>query len=201
MMNKAVFFDRDKTITIPAEGDNYIYRVGDFYIPEEFTRALKRLYDHGFKLFLVTNQGRVSRGCMTEDDVRELHEHMNDHFKDHGFYFEEFSYCPHNPMGTLAPYNVICSCRKPKNGMIKKLISKHNVDRSRSWMVGDSERDVIAGNITDIRTILVRTGSVQRSETADFVLDDLVSAVEKIVEYDELDNARPREDSNLRPQD
>lgn len=201
MMNKAVFFDRDKTITIPVEGDNYIYRVGDFYIPEQFTKALKKLYDHGFKLFLVTNQGRVSRGCMTEDDVKEVHEYMNDYFKSHGFYFEEFSYCPHNPMGTLAPYNVICSCRKPKNGMIKKLINKYNVDRSRSWMVGDSERDVIAGNITYIKTILVRTGSAQRSEIADFVLDDLVSAVEKIVEYDSLDNVRPREDSNLRPQD
>lgn len=199
-MNKAVFFDRDKTITMPISGDNYIYRVGDFYIPESFTMALKKLYDQGFKLFLVTNQGRVSRGCMTEDDVKELHEHMNDHFKSHGFCFEELSYCPHNPMGSLAPYNVVCSCRKPKNGMIKRLISKYNVDRSRSWMVGDSERDVIAGNITSIRTVLVRTGSEQSSERADFVLDDLVSAAEKIIECDG-EKMRPREDSNLRPQD
>ncbi len=181
MLNKAVFFDRDKTITMP-NADNYIYRVGDFYIPEKFTTALKNLYDHGFKLFLVTNQGRVARGCMTEDDVRGVHQHMEKHFKDHGFCFEDFAYCPHNPMGNIYPYNVVCSCRKPKDGMIKKLADKYKVDRSKSWMVGDSERDITAGSMSGLRTILVRTGFAQSSERADFVADDLADAVKKIMD-------------------
>ena len=61
MSNKAVFFDRDNTLIMP-NANNYIYRVGDFYIPEAYPDALKKLYDHGFKLFVVTNQGRVAQG-------------------------------------------------------------------------------------------------------------------------------------------
>ena len=193
MYNKAVFFDRDNTLLIP-NADNYIYRVGDFYIPDEFTRALKKLYDQGFKLFVVTNQGRVAMGYMTEKDVKGVHEYLNNHFKNHGFHFEEFVYCPHNPMGNVYPYNVVCSCRKPKNGMIKRIVSEHSIDTSESWMVGDTERDMIAGNMSGLKTILVRTGIKQNSENADFVVDDLVDAVEKIIDSDE---SRPREDSNL----
>ncbi|MGI9554278.1 MAG: D-glycero-alpha-D-manno-heptose-1,7-bisphosphate 7-phosphatase [Thermodesulfobacteriota bacterium] len=183
MPSKAVFFDRDKTIIMP-NADNYIYRVGDFYIPEKFTKALKTLYEKGYKLFVVTNQGRVAKGYMTEEDVVDVHNFINDHFKEHGFHFEQFAYCPHNPMGDVYPYNVVCSCRKPKNGMIKELVDEYDIDISKSWMVGDTERDVIAGNMTGLKTILVRTGIRQDSEKADFVVDDLVDAVEKIVEND-----------------
>ena len=101
-------------------------------------------------------------------------------------------------MGNVYPYNVVCSCRKPKNGMIKRIVSEHSIDTSESWMVGDTERDMIAGNMSGLKTILVRTGIKQNSENADFVVDDLVDAVEKIIDSDE---SRPREDSNLRPQD
>ena len=196
MPNKAVFFDRDKTIIMP-NADNYIYRVGDFYILEKFTNALKKLYDSGFKLFVVTNQGRIAKGYMTEEDVKEVHEYINNHFKEREFRFEEFVYCPHNPMGHVHPYNVVCACRKPKNGMIKRIIDKHNIDKSKSWMVGDTERDVVAGNMTNLRTILVRTGITKGSEKADFVVDDLVDAVERIIECSGSDELRPREDSNL----
>lgn len=196
MLNKAVFFDRDKTIILPNE-DNYIYRVGDFYIPDEFTNALKELYDRGFKLFVVTNQGRVAKGYLTERDIERVHEYMNSYFKEHKFHFEEFAYCPHNPMGNVHPYNVVCSCRKPKSGMIKKMIDKHKVDRSKSWMVGDTDRDMIAGAMARLRTILVKTGITQNSENADFVVDDLVVAVKRIIECDGSVELRPREDSNL----
>ncbi|MGI9535172.1 MAG: D-glycero-alpha-D-manno-heptose-1,7-bisphosphate 7-phosphatase [Thermodesulfobacteriota bacterium] len=183
MSSKAVFFDRDKTIIIPNE-NNYIYRVGDFYIPEEFTKALKSLYEKGYKLFVVTNQGRIAKGYMTEKDVMDVHEYINDHFKEHGFHIEKFAYCPHDPIGDVYPYNVVCSCRKPKNGMIKMIIEENDIDISLSWMVGDTERDVIAGNMTGLRTILVRTGIRHDSENADFVADDLVGAVAKIIECD-----------------
>jgi len=183
MSDKAVFFDRDKTIIMPNT-NNYIYRVGDFYIPEEYTAALKTLYDKEFKLFVVTNQGSVAKGYMTEKEVTEVHDYINNHFKEHGFRFEEFAYCPHNPLGDLYPYNVVCSCRKPKNGMIRKIVNQYNINTSRSWMVGDTERDVIAGNMTGLRTILVRTGIINHYQNADFIVDDLVGAAEIIVAND-----------------
>lgn len=181
MIYKAVFLDRDKTIILP-KGENYIYRIGDFVIPDEYTEALKKLFDNDFKLFVVTNQGRVAKGYMTEKEVVELHQYLNDYFMDYGFHIEEFVFCPHNPLGHVSPYNVICSCRKPKQGMLKGLIKKHKVDTSRSWMVGDTERDVIAGNLSGLRSILLRTGYLYESEEAHYVENDLADAVQRILE-------------------
>ena len=61
MGSRAVFLDRDKTIVLPKGGEKYIYRVEDFYIPDNFVEALKQLVDNDFLLFVITNQGRVAR--------------------------------------------------------------------------------------------------------------------------------------------
>lgn len=180
MPNKAVFLDRDKTIILP-NGDNYIYRIGDFYIPESYNIALKRLYDDGYKLFVVTNQGRVAKGYMSEQDVVDLHEYLNEIYNELGFTVEEFAYCPHNPMGHVMPYNVVCHCRKPKPGMFKNLIKNYDIDVSRSWMIGDTERDIVAGNLSGLSTIMLRTGFHIGSEKADYVEDDLAAAAVRIL--------------------
>ena len=180
MPDKVVFLDRDKTIILP-NGDNYIYRIGDFYIPDSYNTALKNLYDSGYKLFVVTNQGRVAKGYMSEEDVVDLHEYLNEIFEGHGFRIEEFAYCPHNPLGHVRPYNVVCSCRKPKQGMFYDLIERYDVDVTKSWMVGDTERDIVAGNLSGLTTIMVRTGFHIGSEKADYVEDDLASAAKRIL--------------------
>jgi len=180
MPDKAVFLDRDKTIILP-NGDNYIYRIGDFYIPDSYMTALKKLFDNEYKLFVVTNQGRVAKGYMTEEDVTELHEYLNDIYKGHGFQIEEFAYCPHNPMGHVSPYNVVCRCRKPKQGMFYDLIDRYDIDVTKSWMVGDTERDIIAGNLCGLKTILLRTGYHLGPENADYIEDDLASAANRIL--------------------
>ena len=180
MPEKAVFLDRDKTIILP-NGDNYIYRIGDFYIPDSYNKALKNLYDNGYKLFVVTNQGRVAKGYMSEEDVTDLHEYLNDIYESLGFRIEEFAYCPHNPMGHVEPYNVICPCRKPKQGMFHDLIERYDIDVTKSWMVGDTERDIVAGNLCGMSTIMVRTGYHIGSEKADYVEDDLAGAAKRIL--------------------
>ena len=180
MLNKAVFLDRDKTIILP-KGDNYIYRIGDFHLPENYIIALKELYDNGYKLFVVTNQGRVAKGYLTEEDVTELHDYLNDIYLENGFEIEEFAYCPHNPMGHVAPYNVVCRCRKPKQGMFHDLIKRYDIDVANSWMVGDTERDIVAGNLCGLKTILLRTGYLIGAEDADYIEDDIVYAVKRIL--------------------
>lgn len=180
MKNKAVFFDRDKTIILPNQ-DNYIYKVGDFYIPREFVNALRKLNDNGFMLFVVTNQGRVAKGFLSEDDVKNVHSYLMNYFSQLGVEFSEFVYCPHNPDGSVAPYNIECDCRKPEPGMIQNLISKHKIDTSNSWMVGDSRKDIVAGNFAGLRTILVQTGYFQTYESADYVEKNIEYAVERIL--------------------
>ncbi len=180
MKNKAVFLDRDKTLLIP-NNNNFIYRVGDFHIPPEFIESLSLVSRKGYLLFLVTNQGRVAKGYLSEDDVRSVHEHIDKVFHGHGVKFSEYAYCPHNPVGNIEPYNVVCGCRKPKSGLFKKIIDKYNVDVRVSWMIGDTERDMKAGRSCGLKTVLVRTGDFHFSESADYVENDLSSAVTRII--------------------
>lgn len=181
MNNKAVFFDRDKTIILPNQ-DNYIYKVGDFYIPREYVEALRQLYESGYHLFVVTNQGRVAKGYLTEEDVKNVHNYLYKYFKQLGVEFTEFVYCPHNPEGNLAPYNIVCSCRKPEPGMIQTMIDKYSIDASTSWMVGDSRKDIAAGNLAGLRTILVQTGYFKSYESADYVEKNIEYAAKRILE-------------------
>lgn len=180
MRNKAIFFDRDKTIILP-NNNNYIYRVGDFYIPDEYIKSLKNLSDDGYILFVVTNQGRVARGYLTEDDVVDVHNYLDNFFRENGFEFKEFIYCPHNPGGNIEPYNVVCKCRKPKSYMIQSLIDKYGIDISTSWMIGDSRTDIIAGNLAGLKTILVQTGYFGSLPEADFVEKDISFAAKRIL--------------------
>lgn len=156
-------------------------RIGDFYIPDNYIRALKSLVENDFLLFIITNQGRIARGYQTEEDVLNVHKFMDEHFKKFGINFTEFAYCPHNPEGYIYPYNVYCDCRKPKTGLIDDLIEKYGLESRQCWMVGDSKRDIVAGNKAGLRTILVQTGILSNFEEADFVEIDLEMAVKRIL--------------------
>ncbi|HML96076.1 MAG TPA: HAD-IIIA family hydrolase [Thermodesulfobacteriota bacterium] len=180
MESKAVFLDRDKTILLPEGGERYIYRVGDFYVPENYVEALRLLKDRGYLLFVVTNQSRVASGHLTETDVNELHNYLDLILEERGVYIEEYAYCPHNPRGTVSPYNMACICRKPRTGMIDALSKKHGVDRQRSWMVGDSDIDMIAGKKAGLRTVQVLTGWDLYSHYADYIERDFAAAAERI---------------------
>ena len=155
--------------------------MGIFIFPIVTIPRLRNIYDDGYKLFVVTNQGRVAKGYMSEEDVTDLHEYLNDIYQGLGFRIEEFAYCPHNPVGHVSPYNVVCPCRKPKQGLFHDLIERYDIDVTKSWMVGDTDRDIVAGNHCGLKTIMVRTGYHIGFEKADFVEDDLAAAAKRIL--------------------
>ena len=181
MGSRAVFLDRDKTILMPKGRDKYIYRAEDFHIPHIFIEALRQLIDQEYLLFVITNQGRIAKGYLTKKDVEELHNSLDSILKDNGVRISEYEYCPHNPRGSLYPYNITCECRKPKTGMIDSIRRAYDIETPSSWMIGDSYKDILAGNKAGLRTIQVLTGSESHCDYADFVETDLVNAVSRIL--------------------
>ena len=51
-----------------------------------------------------------------------------------------------------------------------------NIDLENSWMIGDSERDLIAGKNTGCSTIFI-TGSPEKNKYADAQFENLLQAV------------------------
>lgn len=166
MSKKAVFLDRDGVIN---DNSRHVNKSEDLILYQWTTSSIRRLKEAGYLVFVVTNQGGIEMGYFTTEDLSAIHAHMEVLFKEDNTCVDEIAFCPH--------FNKSCECRKPKPGMILALAQKHNVDLSQSWMVGDRDTDILAGNAADCKTI--KLGKTY--DQATFSCDNLKQAVDYIL--------------------
>ena len=163
----AVFFDRDGTLNVDKD---YLYKIEDFEWLEDAPQAIRLANEHGFLVIVITNQSGIARGYFLEDDVRRLHDWMNEELARFGAHIDAFYYCPHLPNGSVAAYAKECDCRKPKPGLIERACIDFDVDCGESLMIGDKLRDVECAEAAGVRGVLYRGGSLLellKKETGD----------------------------------
>ena len=135
------FLDRDGVINVDS---GYVGRWEDFeYLPEAI-EGLKQLQSAGFKLIVVTNQSGIARGYYSEDDFLALTKAMTADLSAKGVTLAAVYYCPYLEDADLEPYRVASYLRKPEPGMLLKAAQDHDIDLSRSIMVGDKVSDMVA---------------------------------------------------------
>lgn len=153
---KAIFLDRDGTI------NKY---VGYLRTPEQFElldgvgEAIRKINLSGYLAIVVTNQPVIARGEVTVDGLQEIHNKMETMLGKEGAYLDGVYYCPHHPdkgfAGEVEELKIVCECRKPKAGLLLQAAKDFNIDLSQSWMIGDSENDVLAGRNAGCKTALI----------------------------------------------
>ena len=153
-MKKTIFLDRDGTINVEKD---YIYKSEDLIFEEGTIEALKTFKNLGYILIVVSNQSGIARGYFTEEDLNIFNNNMNEILKKNGVEITEFYCCPHHPDG-IGEYKKVCECRKPNNKMIEDAIKKYNIDREKSYMIGDKTSDIGAGLKSNLKTVLVKPG-------------------------------------------
>ena len=109
--NKAVFLDRDGVIN--REQSRYVTHLEDFIINDGVVEALKIFTQKKFLLIVISNQGGISKGICTKEQVDYLHLHLLRAMKNQGIEIQEVYYCPHHPDITR------CICRKPDSQMLE----------------------------------------------------------------------------------
>ena len=174
---RAVFLDRDGTINEEVE---YLSRLDSLLLLPGADRAIKMINESGMKAVVVTNQSGVARGYFDEAFIRKVHRRMDDLLRDGGARIDRFYYCPHHPDEGFGEYRQDCQCRKPKPGMLLRAAEELDLDLSRSYMIGDTMRDVEAAHNAGVRSILVKTGyggSDVSWARPDYVALDLLDAV------------------------
>lgn len=185
-MKRAVFLDRDGTINIEKE---YLYQATDFEFIPGAAEAIRLLNQSGFMVVVVTNQSGVARGYYTEEDVENLHRHIDRELERCGAHVDTWLYCPHHPTGR-GSYALPCNCRKPLPGMLQDAAARHDIDLENSAMIGDKLADIEAGMAAGCRTILVRTGYGAGEEqyvgAETTVCDDLLSAVRLLLQLNRI---------------
>ena len=143
-----LFLDRDGVINHKIEND-YVKSIQDFKFIPEFIYVVKDLSLLFNRIIIITNQQGIGKGLMSISDLNEIHEYMLNIINDNNGKIDKIYFCPH-----LASEN--CLCRKPSPGMIQKAFQDYpDIDRSKSYFIGDSDSDMQAGKAEKLISIKV----------------------------------------------
>ncbi|MDQ3050956.1 MAG: HAD family hydrolase [Bacteroidota bacterium] len=151
MSNKAIFLDRDGVINVDVL--NYTWKIKDFKFVDGVFEACREFQKRGYLLIVITNQAGIAKGLYTHKDVDVLHDYMKAVFEREGITITEAYYCPHHE--TFGK----CLCRKPGSLLVEKAVAKFNIDPTRSYFIGDRERDIQAGEGAGVKGILIEVNT------------------------------------------
>jgi D-glycero-D-manno-heptose 1,7-bisphosphate phosphatase len=148
-MNKAIFLDRDGVIN--KDNADYTFNTAKFEFTDGLFQALKIFQQKDYLLIVISNQAGIARQIYTHNDVEQLHAYMKEQLNDRGIVLTEIYYCPHyTELGK-------CICRKPDSLMLEKAIARFGIDPSRSYFIGDRDRDIEAAKKVNVQGIRVES--------------------------------------------
>ena len=170
--SSAVFLDRDGTLMQDAD---YCSRPDQVRVFDGVASALRQLKKAGYKIIVITNQSGIGRGFFTEEDYRAVEAEVSRQLGD-GL-IDATYFCPDVP-------GQPSDCRKPAPGMVLQAAREHDVDISRSFLVGDKEIDAECAHNAGVRAIRVRTGFDRMTDgsCADWVAEDVPAAAKIILD-------------------
>jgi histidinol-phosphate phosphatase family protein len=175
-LTPAIFLDRDGTLNIEVP---IVANPDELILIEGAAAAVRRINDAGFLAILLTNQAIVARGDCNQPMLSQIHHKLRRDLESEGARLDAIYFCPHHP-----DWGPPCSCRKPKPGMLRAAQSDFDIDLARSWVIGDSAKDIELARNAGVRCVLVRTGKAGSDMThtvPDRTCDTLGEAVDYIV--------------------
>ena len=182
----AVFLDRDGTIN---EDVGYLTDLAELHIYPFAPDAIRLLRRAGYAIVVVTNQGGIARGVLSESLVQRTHQEMAKRLTRAGAFVDAWYFCPHHPESVVPGLSTPCACRKPGTAMPRAAAERMGLDLSRSWVIGDHWRDVQMGHGVGARAVLLRTGHGRDQEGArpegqqvEAICDNLIAATAFILE-------------------
>lgn len=174
MSHKAVFLDRDGVINeVLSERVKFVNRPEQLHFLPGVPEAIRKLNESGlFELIaVVTNQGGVGLGYLKQEELDKIHEHMVSELQKEDAIIHEVASCTHKPKEG-------CACRKPGSLMMEELADKYDIDLSSSYMVGDREPDIQAGQNAGTKLVFIG----EELEGVDATYPNLAEAVDWIIE-------------------
>lgn len=150
-MNKAVFLDRDGVLN--REIGRYLTHVDEFELLPGVPEVLSKLKEQGYLLIVISNQGGIAKGVVSQAEVVAMFEKLDRLLKARGVALDAWFYCPHHPDVSE------CHCRKPGSLLFEQAIAQFDIDPARSFMIGDRDRDLEAAAKVGVRGILIESNS------------------------------------------
>jgi D-glycero-D-manno-heptose 1,7-bisphosphate phosphatase len=190
--HRAVFLDRDGVINAlvrdPLSGQpESPLHAADVTLLPGVSGALRDLASAGFMLVGASNQPAAAKGTATRGELSAVQQRVIELLAAEGARFDDFRICPHHPEASDPLLAGACDCRKPAPGMLLEAAREHDIDLTVSWMIGDSQSDVLAGSAAGTRTVLIEHPASahrrNRASAATLVAGDLASAVPMLLDW------------------
>jgi D-glycero-D-manno-heptose 1,7-bisphosphate phosphatase len=196
---KLIILDRDGTIN--EERDDYVKSPDEWVAIPGSLEAVARLNHAGWHTVVATNQSGLGRGLFDMAALNAMHMKMNQQLARLGGRIDAVFFCPHAPGDG-------CNCRKPAPGLIELIGERYGVHLEEVPVVGDSLRDLQAGQALGCPLHLVRTGksahleAIQIVQMREFLPEmqvhaDLAAFAEALVRSDRIEHGATDENDTL----
>ncbi|CAN5778373.1 HAD-IIIA family hydrolase [soil metagenome] len=130
----AVIVDRDGVLNEKPPRAQYVRSPDDLRWLPGAREALGLLTGAGYTVLVASNQAGVGRGAMSMADLAAVNARLVEDAAASGGRIDGIYFCPHD-------WDEGCECRKPRPGMLFQAQRDHGLDLSRTFFVGDDERD------------------------------------------------------------
>ena len=170
-MKKCVFFDRDGVINTRIVG-SYVKSFNEFELNENILPIFKFCDENDYIKIVVTNQQGIAKGYMTLEEVENVHNQLNDLLKKQYNIHPFVDFYIASEFRDSPPFR-----RKPSPKMLLEAKEKYNIDLSKSFMIGDMESDIIAGNSAGVSTIFYSESKLNIANLSSFDSDEIIKFI------------------------
>ena len=167
--DQVIVLDRDGTIVVDR---HYLDDPLGLEFEPNAAEGLRRLYQRGHRLVVVTNQSGIGRGMFSLGRLAEIHARLNAMLNSAGVRLAGIYFCPHLPEDG-------CACRKPGPGLMMQAAADLGFDPTKAVVIGDKMSDVEFGARVGASTILIARGpemKVAPEPRPDLIAADLLEA-------------------------
>ncbi|MBI2427116.1 MAG: HAD-IIIA family hydrolase [Candidatus Kerfeldbacteria bacterium] len=170
-MIQTIFIDRDGTLL--DEPITEIINSWDKFKIKNDIHCLAKLLSE-YKFFIISNQEGINEGKLEQEFYDNTNKKLLSALGEHGIKIEQIYTCPH-----VMEEN--CDCRKPKTGLIEQATKDFQIDRQKSWIIGDRISDIKLAETVGMKSIFIQSELHKIGDNKpNFVAVNLCEAVEYI---------------------
>ena len=143
-----IILDRDGVLNVKPSKADYVKNIKEWTWIDGSIKAISLLKKNGYRIIIVSNQAGISRGMMSENDLNNIHDSINNELKKNDACIDKIYFCPHG-------WDDNCDCRKPKPGMLFQAQRDFNIDLTETYFIGDDIRDKQASKKANSKFFMV----------------------------------------------
>jgi D,D-heptose 1,7-bisphosphate phosphatase len=151
----ALFLDRDGVINKDL---GHVCTKNKLFFNKDVIKKIIKLQKNKYFVFIVTNQAGVAKGFFSLHKFYKFQKFIHNYLCEQGLFVNDVQFCPHHPEEKIKNSN--CKCRKPKNGMIKNLQKKWDIDIKNSLFIGDKKTDKDCAERSNIKFLFCKNNEL-----------------------------------------